>query len=103
MGFRLGDIEDKTEAGVMRGIQREIACDCWFTSAGKTIPRAIKVMDEEGQLHTIPVMQVLFSQEKIYSGIGTVEHVCRIPLGGREETVRLVFTKENCKWAIVQV
>ena len=40
MGFRLGDIADHTDNGTLRGIQREIACECWFTSKGKTIPKS---------------------------------------------------------------
>lgn len=103
MGFRLGDISDQTESGSIRGIQREIACDCWFTSSGKTIPRLIKVMDEEGFVHTITDIQVLFSEEKTFSGILTVEHVCKIALAGLEKTVKLIYTKENCKWVIVSV
>lgn len=103
MGFRLGDIADKTENGVLRGIQREIACECWFTSKGKSIPKLIKVMDEEGMLHTINEIQLLTTEEKTYSGIPTVEHLCRINLGGHMEMVKLVFTKESCKWVIVAV
>ena len=103
MGFRLGDIADKRENGVLRGIQREIGCECWFTSKGKSIPKIIKVMDEEGMLHTIREIQVLTTEEKTFCGIQTVEHLCRINLGGRMETVKLVFTKEDCKWAIVEV
>ncbi len=103
MGFRLGDIADQTEHGVLRGIQREIACECWFTSRGKSIPKIIKVMDEEGMLHTIRDIQVLMSEEKTYSGIRTVEHLCRINLGNRRETVKLIFTKESCKWTIVEI
>ena len=94
MGFRLGDIADHTDNG---------ACECWFTSKGKTIPKIIKVMDEEGMLHTIREIQLLASEEKSYSGIQTVEHLCRINLGGRMETVKLVYTKESCKWAIVEL
>lgn len=101
MGFRLGDIAEKRDNGVLRGIQREIACECWFTSKGKSIPRLIKVMDEEGALHTIRDIQLLTTEEKTYSGIRTVEHLCRINLGGRIETVKLIFTKESCRWAIV--
>ncbi|MDE7285974.1 MAG: hypothetical protein K2N55_03885, partial [Lachnospiraceae bacterium] len=97
MGFRLGDIAERTEHGVLRGIQREIACECWFTSKGRSIPKIIKVMDEEGMLHTIREIQLLTSEEKTYSGIRTVEHLCRINLGGRLETVKLIFTKETCK------
>ena len=103
MGFRLGDIADKTENGILRGIQREIACECWFTSRGQSIPKLIKVMDEEGVVHTINEVRLLTVEEKIYAGIPTVEHLCQVNLGGRMETVKLVFTKENCKWTIVAV
>ncbi|MDE5907891.1 MAG: thioredoxin family protein [Lachnospiraceae bacterium] len=103
MGFRLGDIAERTEHGVLRGIQREIACECWFTSKGRSIPKIIKVMDEEGMLHTIREIQLLTSEEKTYSGIRTVEHLCRINLGGRLETVKLIFTKETCKWSLVEL
>lgn len=103
MGFRLGDIAEHTESGILRGIQREIACECWFTSKGKSIPKIIKVMDEEGRLHTIRDVELLVSEEKTYSGIQTVEHLCRIKIGSKTEVVKLVFTKENCKWAIVEL
>ena len=103
MGFQLGDIAERTEHGVLRGIQRDIACECWFTSKGRSIPKIIKVMDEEGMLHTIREIQLLTSEEKTYSGIQTIEHLCRIRLDGRIETVKLVFTKENCKWALVEL
>ncbi len=103
MGFLLGDIAERTEHGALHGIQREIACECWFTSKGRSIPKIIKVMDEEGVLHTIREIQLLTSEEKTYSGIRTVEHLCRIHIGGRMETVKLVFTKETCKWALVAI
>jgi len=103
MGFQLGNIADITEAGLIKGIQREVACECWFTSGGKTIPRIIKVMDEDGILHTIKKIKVLFSEEKIFSGIQTVEHVCQIVILGREQTVKLIFAKAECKWVIVRI
>ncbi len=103
MAFRLGDIARDTEAGNLKGIQREVACECWFTSQGKTIPKLVKIMDEEGVIHTIDEIQLLFAEEKTYSGIKTVEHVCKIRLQDRMETVKLVFTKESCKWVIIAV
>lgn len=87
----------------MKGMQREIACDCWFTSRGRSIPRLIKVMDEEGVLHTIPVSRVLTSETKNYSGVRTTEHICQIPMGERMETVKLIFTNESCRWNIIRL
>ena len=101
MGFQLGAIADITNAGKIKGIQREIACDCWFTSGGKTIPRSIKVMGEDGVIYEFDEIRLLFSENKSYSGIQTVEHVCRININGILETVKLVYTKEECKWIIL--
>lgn len=103
MAFRLGDILEKTQQSAPRGLQREIACDCWFTSKGKSIPQWIKVMDEQGMLHTVREIEVLTTEEKAYSGIETVEHLCRIVLCGRRVLVKLIYTKESCRWAIVEV
>lgn len=103
MAFRLGDIIEHRDSGTIKGIQREIACDCWFTSKGRSFPRAIKVMDEQGIIHTISDIEILYSEEKNYSGIATVEHICRIRLGAQQELVKLVYTKESCKWNIVKV
>lgn len=103
MGFQLGDIRHHPDAGVLKGIQRQIACDCWFTAKGKSIPRMLKVMDEAGVLHTIENINVLYAEEKAYAGIQTVEHVCQIEIGHTIETVRLIFTKESCTWTMVKV
>lgn len=100
MAFRLGDIIEKTDSGTLRGIQREIACDCWFTSRGRSFPRIIKVMDEQGIIHTIRDIEILFTEEKMYSGIATVEHMCRINFGNEKEIVKLIYNKEDCKWHI---
>lgn len=100
MAFRLGDIIETTDSGILRGIQREIACDCWFTSRGRSFPRIIKVMDEQGIIYTITDIEILFTEEKMYSGIATVEHLCRINFGNSKETVKLVYNKETCKWSI---
>jgi len=103
MAFRIGDIIDYKESGVLRGIQKPVACDCWFTSTGKTIPLRIKIMDSEGELHFISDIRVLSSEEKNYCGIKTIEHVCIIAFNNMEYTVKLIFTKEECRWTLVTV
>ena len=103
MAFRLGDIAEKKQDSVLTGIQREVACDCWFTSGGKTMPRMIKLMDEQGVVQTVREIHLLFSEEKMYSGIRTVEHICSIVINDRKEMVKLIYTKENCQWSIVKI
>lgn len=97
----MGDIVFETDAGRPRGLQREIACDCWFTTGGRTIPRLIKAMDQEGMVHTLRVDRVLTAEEKNYAGVATVEHICQITRGDRQQTVKLIYRKESCTWTLV--
>lgn len=103
MGFQLEDVIEKKEHGVLHGIQREIACECWFTSNGKSIPQIIKVMDENGRLYTIRDIELLTEETKTYCGIQTVEHLCRIQLRNKTTLVKLIYTKESCKWTIIEI
>lgn len=103
MAFRMNDIVQRTNAGDLRGFQREIACECWFTSQGKSIPKMIKIMDNSGQIHTIHNVRVITSEEKNYAGIPRIEHICQIKLEQRLEIVKLIFTKENCKWTLIEI
>lgn len=103
MGFNLTDIRAVTEAGKLKGVQTEIACECWFTSQGRTIPKLIKIMDSEGVIHSIDSIQVFYSEEKNYSGIKTIEHLCNLKIGNMEYTVKLIFKVEECKWVIIMM
>lgn len=33
----------KADRGYVRGIQKKIACECWFTSTGKIMPLMVKL------------------------------------------------------------
>lgn len=104
MGFHLGEIAEKTENGILNGIRREIACECYFTATGKSIPRWLKIRDEStGEIHMVRDIQQISTELKSYCGIDTVEHVCRIFLGGQEHLVKLIYTKETCKWSLIEI
>lgn len=104
MGFRLGDIAEKTENGILNGTRQEIACDCYFTATGKSIPRWLRIRDEKtGEIHTIQGIESISSEEKCYCGIDTIEHVCRITLNDTKHLVKLIYTKETCKWVLIEI
>lgn len=104
MGFQLGEIAEKTDHGVLNGTRQEIACDCYFTATGKSIPRWLRIRDEKtGEIHTIREIEPISTEEKSYCGIDTIEHFCRIRIEGAEYLVKLIFTKETCKWALILV
>ena len=39
MAFGIGINNENQDAGMIRGSQQDIACECWFTQKGKIIPR----------------------------------------------------------------
>lgn len=48
MGLIITPVNEYTDAGELQGILQDIACGCWFTQNGKTIPKLICAMDERG-------------------------------------------------------
>ena len=51
MAFGIGINNENQDAGMIRGSQQDIACECWFTQKGKIIPLMIKVQDEDGEIN----------------------------------------------------
>lgn len=87
--------------GEGRGNQVEIACDCWFSRKGKTVPQLIKYEEEDGEIRTIHSLRVITSEDKLYCGIRTREFICRAEIENVEYEFKLVFRKEECKWFLI--
>lgn len=83
-----------------RSRQMDVACECWFTSRGETIPLALKFPDENGELVMIREIRVDCAEKKFYCGIPAVEYCCRILYNGKELPVRLIFYLEECRWVM---
>lgn len=47
MAFGIGTNTQKADSGPVRGKQKEIACQCWFTSKGKITPLMLKIQDAD--------------------------------------------------------
>lgn len=78
--------------------QKPIACDCWFTSTGKTMPRKIKFEDEEGVIQTIENIEIRYTEKCSYSGIISFEYLCSIPVQGFRIEVKLLYYPERSQW-----
>lgn len=78
--------------------QMPVACDCWFTSNGKTIPRKMKFEDEDGLIQSIDTIEILCCEKRNYSGIPSYEYQCMVPVQGLRIEVKLIFYPETCKW-----
>lgn len=100
MAFVIGTNTKKPDEGSLKGEQREIACECWFTSSGKTMPLMIKVVDEDGEIRTIRQIQVHSQERKNYAGIPSEEYDCTIVILGQKVPVRLVHYLTESRWVI---
>lgn len=85
----------------VQGKQVEVACDCWFSRKGKTIPQYLKYEDEDGEIRTIHSIRVITSEDKTYCGIKTREFICSTEMKDQEYEFKLIFRKEECRWFMV--
>ncbi len=100
MAFGIGINMSVTDAGMIKGKQREIACQCWFTSKGRVMPVMIKIQDEDGEIRTIKQIRINSCEEKMYAGISTLEFDCTITILEQEINVWLLYYKEENRWML---
>ena len=101
MAFGIEINTNKADAGFIKGRQREIACQCWFTSKGKVTPLMLKVQDEDGEIRTVHQIQVLSQEEKTYAGTRSLEFDCIITILEQQIDVQLIYYKEENRWVLV--
>ena len=100
MAFGAGSGIPVADAGSVRGIQRNIACECWFTSTGKVIPRMLKIQDEDGEIRTIREITVHAQEKKRYAGVPSIEYDCTLVLHGRGVRAWLIYYQSENRWVI---
>ena len=101
MAFGIGINTAKPAQGGLRGRQHAIACECWFNSRGEIVPRLFKYV-EGGEVFTVRDIRVLYSEQKNYAGVSSVEYCCEILEQGNVREVKLVFFKEECRWVLLE-
>ena len=101
MAFGIGTNTQKADAGFIKGKQREIACQCWFTSKGKVTPLMLKIEDEDGEIRTVRQIQVLTQEEKKYAGVRSLEFYCIITILEQKIDVQLIYYKEENRWVLI--
>lgn len=100
MAFGIGINTKEADCGAMKGKQTEVACKCWFTSTGRSVPMMIKVQDESGAIRTVDEIHVNYAEERNYAGVPTVEYDCVMGYLGQQRHVKLVFFKNDCRWVM---
>lgn len=101
MAFGIETNTNKPDEGELKGKQETIACDCWFTSSGSTLPRFIKYQDYSGEIHSIGNIHVYKVSKKRYCGITVMEYVCSALENDHIYEFKLLFHLEACKWKII--
>ncbi len=101
MAFGIGTNTQKADADFIKGKQREIACQCWFTSKGKVTPLMLKIEDEDGEIRTVRQIQILTQEEKRYAGVRSLEFDCIITILEQKIDVQLIYYKEENRWVLV--
>ena len=100
MAFGIGTNAGNITAGVVKGAQREIACECWFTSSGKIIPLMLKVKDEDGEIRVIRQIEIHSQEKKMYAGIPSIEFDCTIIILGRQLPAKLIYYMSEGRWVL---
>lgn len=98
--FGIGINTGKASAGDVKGVQREIACECWFTSTGKIVPLMIKVKDEDGEIRVIKQITVHHQEAKMYCGIPSIEFNCSFIILEQEIKAKLIFYQTENRWVV---
>nr|WP_318686123.1 thioredoxin family protein [uncultured Acetatifactor sp.] len=88
------------DAGNVRGVQREVACECWFTTSGKMIPLMLKIKDEDGEIRAIHQIEVHYQEKKTYAGIPSVEFDCTLTVLGQEIRAKLIYYQTENRWVL---
>ena len=101
MAFGIDTNTQKADASFIKGKQREIACQCWFTSKGKVTPLMLKIEDEDGEIRTVRQIQVLTQEEKRYAGVRSLEFDCIITILEQKIDVQLIYYKEENRWVLI--
>lgn len=100
MAFGIGTNTFTTNAGSVRGTQKQIACECWFTSTGKVTPLMLKIQDEDGEIQTVREITVHSQEKKRYAGVPSIEYDCTLVLHGQRVRVWLIFYQSENRWVI---
>lgn len=100
MAFGIGVNSCQPSGGRIRGMQKKVACKCWFTSAGKMIPLMLKIEDEDGQIRTIRQIRVHSQEKRMYAGVLSVEYDCTLLLENREIRAWLIYYQTEGRWVL---
>ena len=81
-------------------MQREVGCECWFTSSGKIIPLMIKVKDEDGEIRIIRHIEVHSQVQRQVVGMPSVEFDCTLKVLEQDIRAKLIYYQTENRWML---
>ena len=100
MAFGIGTNTQAADAGVVRGRQKDIAWQCWFTSTGEIMPLMLKVKDEDGEIRAIKEITVHSKELKRYAGNPSIEFDYTLWIGEQRMRARLIYYLTQSRWVL---
>lgn len=100
MAFGTGTNFHAADAGAVRGKQKEVACECWFTSTGKITPLMLKIKDEDGEIRAIKEIMIHSREMKRYAGSPSLEFDCTLWLGEQKIRAMLIYYMTQSRWVL---
>lgn len=102
MAFRTEDYNKRGDTAIQKP-RDSVACDCWFTSEGKTVPRFLKYQDSEEIIHKINIDEVCRCEDQFFAGRPMRIYTCRTAYNGTEYNFKLYFYPDKFKWEILWI
>ena len=85
----------------MCSVQIEMISVCGVD--GSLTPLRFRLEDEEHQLQTIAIHQVICSNRIQYAGVDAIQYLCKAELEGKEKLFELRYTIRTHCWSLFRV
>ncbi len=100
MGMGIGINAHNPDEGLLKAKQESVACGVWFTATGNSMPKLIKIRNEDGSILVIDNIRNIYHEKKYYCGIPIIEYACSTYDRGIERFFTLYYYVEDSKWQI---
>ena len=85
----------------MSNVQIEMISVCGV--GGRLTPLRFRLEDEEHQLCTVAIRQVVCSNHIQYAGVDAIQYLCKAEVQGREKLFERRYTVRSHSWSMFRV
>ena len=100
MGMGIGINAHNPDEGLVVAKRGRVVIENWFTATGNSMPKLIKIRNEDGSILVIDNIRNIYHEKKYYCGIPIIEYACSTYDRGIERFFTLYYYVEDSKWQI---